>query len=260
MRFCVVIPARYGATRLPGKPLRLLLGKPLVQYAYENAVASGADEVVIATDDDRICAAAEGFGARVCMTSPQHFSGTDRVAEVAELNRYAADAIVVNVQGDEPLLPPHLIRQVAGDLLAFPAASIATLCTRLRQSDQLFNPNVVKVVLDRQGYALYFSRAPIPWDRDGFAAKPMQADPDADYYHHVGLYAYRAGFLSEYVTLPPCRAERVEALEQLRALWYGYRIHVAVAVDRMEGGVDTAEDLLRVEGLLRSREGVAATP
>jgi 3-deoxy-manno-octulosonate cytidylyltransferase (CMP-KDO synthetase) len=255
MTFRVVIPARYGATRLPGKPLRRLLGKPLVQYAYENAVASGADEVVIATDDHRIREAAEGFGAVVCMTSTEHRSGTERLAEVAERNQYATDSVVVNVQGDEPLLPPLLIRQVAEDLASHPAASIATLCTRLGQADQLFNPNVVKVVRDRQGYALYFSRAPIPWDRDGFAVRPMQVDPKADYFHHIGLYAYRAGFLREYVRQPPCQAETLESLEQLRALWYGYRIYVAEASARMEGGVDTEEDFLRVERLLLVAQG-----
>lgn len=254
MKFRVVIPARYGATRLPGKPLRCLLGKPLLQYVFDNAVASEADEVVIATDDDRIRKVAEGFGAVVCMTSAQHLSGTERLAEVAALNRYAADSIVVNVQGDEPLLPPLSIRQVAEDLAAYPAASIATLCSRLTQAEQLFNPNVVKVVMDQQGYALYFSRAAIPWDRDGIATSSAQTELKADYFRHIGLYAYRAGFLHEYVNLQPCQAEQLESLEQLRALWYGYRIHVAEALAEMDGGVDTEEDLMRVEGLLLRRE------
>lgn len=253
MRFRVLIPARYGATRLPGKPLRPLLGRPLIQYVHDNAVASGAEEVVIATDDNRIREAAEGFGATVCMTSPQHLSGTERLAEVAARNGYGADDIVVNLQGDEPLLPPALIRQVAEDLAAHPAAGITTLCKRLTQSDQLFNPHIVKVVMDRQGYALYFSRAPIPWDRDGFAAKPARLNPGADYFRHIGLYAYRTGFLREYAAQAPCQAEQLEALEQLRALWYGHRIHVAEAMAEMEGGVDTEEDLTRVEALLRRR-------
>ncbi len=253
MKFRVVIPARYGATRLPGKPLRRLLDKPLIQYVFDNAVASGAEEVVIATDDDRIREAAEGFGAVVCMTSTQHHSGTERLAEVAERNHYAADDIVVNLQGDEPLLPPLLIRQVAEDLAAHPAAAIATLCSRLTQAEQLFNPHIVKVIMDHQGYALYFSRAPIPWDREGFAASPARLDPNADYFRHIGLYAYRAGFLQDYVNRPHCQAERLEALEQLRALWYDYRIHVAEAMADMEGGVDTEEDLARVEALLRSK-------
>lgn len=251
MNFKVVIPARYGATRLPGKPLRRLLGKPLVQYVYENAVASGADEVVIATDDERIREAAEGFGAAVCMTSAQHRSGTERIAEVAERNRYAADDIVVNLQGDEPLVPPVLIRQVAEDLAAHPDAGIATLCARLTEAQQLFNPHVVKVVMDRQGYALYFSRAAIPWDRDGFAAGLAQANPQAAYYRHIGLYAYRAGFLRDYVNQSPCDAEQLESLEQLRALWYGHRIHVAEAMAETVAGVDTEEDFVRVEEILR---------
>lgn len=251
MKFKVVIPARYGATRLPGKPLRTLLGKPLVQYVHENAVASGADEVVIATDDERIADAARGFGARVCMTSPHHRSGTERLAEVAERNGYGEDVIVVNLQGDEPLVPPVLIRQVAEDLADHADASIATLCSRIDTAEQLFSPHVVKVVRDHQGYALYFSRAAIPWDRDGFAATTDSFAPDADYLRHIGLYAYRAGFLGDYVFRPPCQAERLESLEQLRALWYGYRIHVAEAVTECQGGVDTEEDLQRVAGILK---------
>lgn len=258
MTFRVVIPARYGATRLPGKPLRHILGKPLVQYVYENAVKSGADEVVIATDDHRIREAAEGFGAAVCMTSPEHRSGTERLAEVAERNSYAADSVMVNVQGDEPMVSPVLIRQVAENLAAHSAASIATLCTRIGQSDRLFSPNIVKVVKDRQDYALYFSRAPIPWDRDGFVSNSIKADPKADYFHHIGLYAYRADFLREYARLPPCQIEQLESLEQLRALWYGYRIHIAEAKAPMEGGVDTEEDLLRVEKLLRHARSTVA--
>jgi len=253
VNFRVVIPARFGATRLPGKPLRPLLGKPLIQYVFDNAVASGAVEVVIATDDERIREAAEGFGATVCMTSAQHSSGTERIAEVAGQRHYGADDIVVNVQGDEPLLPPALIRQVAEDLAAHPAASITTLCSRVTQTEQLFNPHIVKVVRDQQGYALYFSRAPIPWDREGFATEPACVNPDVDYFRHIGLYAYRAGFLQDYVNRPPCQAERLEALEQLRALWYEYRIHVAEAMAESEGGVDTEEDLARVEALLQRR-------
>lgn len=252
MTFRVVIPARYGATRLPGKPLRSLLGKPLVQYVYENAVASGAARVVIATDDARIREAAEGFGAAVCMTAPEHRSGTDRIAEVAAREGYGDDDIVVNVQGDEPLLPPALIRQVADDLAAHPKASIATLCAAMTDPEQVFNPNAVKVVTDREGYALYFSRAPIPWDRDGFALGPRRALPQGEYSLHVGLYAYRAGFLQEYVRWAPCPIEQLESLEQLRALWYGHRIHVAAAAVAMEGGVDTEQDLARVEARLKS--------
>jgi len=253
MRFRVVIPARYGATRLPGKPLRPLLGRPLVQYVYENALASGAERVVIATDNERIRQTAEAFGAQVCMTSPEHRSGTDRIAEVATLEGYAADDIVVNVQGDEPLLPPVLIRQVAEDLAAHPPAAVATLCAPISDPEQVFNPNAVKVVTDQHGYALYFSRAAIPYDRDGFGAPPRNVAPAGDYLLHIGLYAYRAGFLQEYVRQAPCRIEQLESLEQLRALWYGHRIHVAAAAVPMEGGVDTEQDLARVEAHLTKR-------
>ena len=250
MRFKVVIPARYGATRLPGKPLRLLAGKPLVQHVYERAADSGADEVVIATDDERIRDAAEKFGAKVCMTSPQHRSGTERLSEVANSLNFPADAIVVNLQGDEPLLPSTLLRQVAEDLAAHAAASIATLCAPLTQAVQLFDSNVVKLVMDNEGFALYFSRAPIPWDRERFASPPAHLDANSEYFRHIGLYAYRCGFLREYAERAPCRLEKLESLEQLRALWYGYRIHVAHAEVVPAAGVDTEEDLMRVERVL----------
>ena len=251
--FKVVIPARYAATRLPGKPLRMLAGKPMIQHVFERAMDSGADEVLIATDDERIRDAAAQFGAMVCMTSPHHRSGTERLSEVASRQDYAADSIVVNLQGDEPLLQPVLIRQVAEDLAAHPQASIATLCAPLTQTAHLFDPNVVKLVMDQAGFALYFSRAPIPWDRERFGATPPQLDTNSDYFRHIGLYAYRCGFLHEYVDRAACRLEQLESLEQLRALWYGYRIHVAHAVVEPEAGVDTEEDLLRVEGVLRDK-------
>lgn len=257
--FKVVIPARYGATRLPGKPLRLLAGKPIVQHVFERAMESGAEQVVIATDDERIRDAAVKFGARVCMTSPQHRSGTERLSEVAQRLDYPAEDIVVNLQGDEPLLPPSLIRQVAADLAAHSAASIATLCAPVTHAAQLFDPNVVKLVMDHAGFALYFSRAPIPWDRGRFGAsaapgQPIHIEVESDHYRHIGLYAYRCGFLHEYVARPSCRAEQLEALEQLRALWHGYRIHVAHAAVEPEAGVDTEDDLLRVERILLDAE------
>ena len=251
--FKVVIPARYAATRLPGKPLRLLAGKPMIQHVFERALDSGADEVLIATDDERIRDTALQFGAEVCMTSPQHRSGTERLSEVAVHQDYTADTIVVNLQGDEPLLPPALIRQVADDLATHSDASIATLCAPLTQAAQLFDPNVVKLVMDEAGFALYFSRAPIPWDRERSGSTPPQLGVHPDYYRHIGLYAYRCGFLREYVDRPPCRMEQLESLEQLRALWYGYRIHVAHAGVEPEAGVDTEEDLLRVEAVLRCK-------
>jgi 3-deoxy-manno-octulosonate cytidylyltransferase (CMP-KDO synthetase) len=195
VRFRVAIPARYASTRLPGKPLRLLAGRPLIEHVYRQAVASGAMEVVIATDDPRIRAAAESFGATVCMTSPDHLTGTDRLAEVATQRGWPDDDIVVNVQGDEPRIPPLLVRQVAMALEQHPDAGIATACARMGDAAELFDPNAVKVVRDAQGYALYFSRAPIPWSRDAFRADqpPLAELPDATaWFRHIGLYAYRA--------------------------------------------------------------------
>lgn len=257
MSFRVVIPARYGSTRLPGKPLRLIAGRPMLQHVHERALESGAEEVVIATDDERIRETALSFGAKVCMTEPAHRSGTDRLAEVAARGGYGADEIVVNLQGDEPLMPPVLIRQVAEDLAAYRAASVATLCARLTLAAELFDPNVVKVVMDQEGYALYFSRAPIPWDRDRFGRDGRGVSEIGGYWRHLGLYAYRAGFLQEYLRRPPSPLEQAESLEQLRALWYGHRIHVAEAVAQTVAGVDTPEDLARVEALLsETRNGI----
>ncbi len=253
MSFRVVIPARYGSTRLPGKPLRILAGKPMIQHVHARALEAGAAQVIIATDDERVRDAAQGFGAEVCMTSPQHRSGTDRLAEVAETRGYAPEEIIVNVQGDEPLIDPAAIRQVADNLAAHRAASIATLCEPLHDSAAVFDPNVVKVVFDAKGYALYFSRAPIPWDRDHYAAGGKTPGPGAEYFRHIGLYAYRCAFLHEYLTWAPCVIERTESLEQLRALWHGHRIHVAPALATSVAGVDTEQDVARVEALLRVR-------
>lgn len=250
MGFIVIIPARYGSTRLPAKPLSDIAGKPLIQHVYERAREAGADEVVIATDDGRIRDAVQAFGAPVCMTDPRHSSGTDRIAEVARERGFADDAIVVNLQGDEPLMPPALLRQVATNLAQHPSAAIATLCESITDSAQLFEPSIVKVVMDRDGYALYFSRATVPWDRDHFASGARSLPPRTHYYRHIGMYAYRAGFLRKYSALAPCSLEQSESLEQLRALWYGYRIHVAEAVERGEAGVDTPADLERVRAVL----------
>jgi 3-deoxy-manno-octulosonate cytidylyltransferase (CMP-KDO synthetase) len=248
--FRVAIPARYASTRLPGKPLRLLAGRPLIEHVYRRALASGALEVVIATDDTRIRAVAEAFGATVCMTSPTHPSGTDRLAEAADWLGWPDDAIVVNAQGDEPGLPPALVRQVADDLAAHPEAGIATACARLHDLAELFDPNVVKVVRDARGYALYFSRAPIPWHRESFragGAGSTELPSDAPWFRHIGLYAYRVAVLRRYPELAPAPAEQTEALEQLRALWHGIRIHVAEAVETPPPGVDTEADLARAE-------------
>ena len=254
MMFCVVIPARYNSTRLPGKPLRDIAGKPMIQHVYERAVQSGATEVVIATDDERIREVAADFGALVCMTSAHHPTGTDRLAEVARLRGYTRQHIIVNLQGDEPLMPPALIRQVAENLQSHPQASAATLCERITSSAELFDSHLVKVVMNKQGYALYFSRAPIPWDRDAFTQ--AQGVPEAlparsEHYRHIGLYAYRAEFLQDYVQWPPCIIEQTESLEQLRILWNGHTLHVAEALENPGIGVDTADDLARVQQLLK---------
>jgi 3-deoxy-manno-octulosonate cytidylyltransferase (CMP-KDO synthetase) len=246
--FRVAIPARYASTRLPGKPLRLLAGRPLIEHVYQRARASGAVEVVIATDDPRIRDVATGFGATVCMTSPDHLSGTDRLAEVAAQLGWPEDAIVVNVQGDEPHLPPALIQQVAAELATHPDAGIATVCARINDPDELFDPNIVKVTRDAQNYALYFSRAPIPWHREAFGKgrEGLSGLPTGvAWFRHIGLYAYRVTVLTRYPHLTPAPAEQAESLEQLRALWHGIRIHVAEAIEIPPPGVDTEADLAR---------------
>jgi 3-deoxy-manno-octulosonate cytidylyltransferase (CMP-KDO synthetase) len=249
----VVIPARYASTRLPGKPLRQLLGKPMLQYVFEATRQCGADQIVIATDDERIESAAAAFGAETCMTSAQHASGTDRLGEVVNKLGWSDDTIVVNVQGDEPLIPPALIEQVAGDLADTPQASISTVATPLVAAGEFFDTNVVKVVTDQAGFALYFSRAPIPWDRDllhdDVKALPIGIVP----LRHIGIYAYRVDYLRRYAGMRPCPLEQAEQLEQLRALWYGERIHVAEAGQRPGPGVDTEDDLLIAEQLIKAR-------
>lgn len=252
MSFTVVIPARFGSTRLPGKPLRDIAGKPMVQWVWEQARRSAAGRVIIATDDQRIATAASGFGAEVCMTDSQHPSGTDRLQQVASLMDFADEAIIVNVQGDEPLIPPAVIDQVAANLAANPDAGIATLCVPIEQLDELRNPNAVKVVCGRDGSALYFSRAPIPWPREAFADPSAEAAlPAGSWFRHVGIYAYRARFLHQYVGWPEAPLEQLEQLEQLRALYHGVRIHVATAAETVPAGVDTEADLAAVTGLLR---------
>ena len=244
--YTVIIPARYGASRLPGKPLADLAGKPIVQWVHERALASGAARVVIATDDARIETAARAFGAEVVMTSPEHRSGTDRIAEAARKLGLPDEALVVNVQGDEPLLPPPLIRQVAADLAAHPAADMATLSQRIVTLSDLASPHVVKVVCDRDGYALYFSRSLVPHPRDGMPEAEHLADAKPGWQRHIGIYAYRVGFLRAFVHWPPAGIETTEMLEQLRALWNGATVHVAEACAPAPVGVDTPEDLERL--------------
>ncbi len=248
--FIVVIPSRYASSRLPGKPLQEIAGKPMVQHVWEQACRSAAARVVVATDDERIYQACAGFGAEVVMTAAEHNSGTDRLAEVSERLGLAADAIVVNVQGDEPLIPPAVIDQVAVNLARHPEAAMATLAEPLQDAQSLFNPNVVKVLSDEQGLALTFSRAPLPWARDAFAVDRETLPEGVPYRRHIGIYAYRAGFLADFVACGPCWLENTESLEQLRALWHGQRIHVADAVEPPPAGVDTPEDLERVRRLL----------
>lgn len=248
--YLVVIPARYASSRLPGKPLLDIAGKPMIRRVWEQARQSAAQRVVIATDDARIQAACEAFGAEVVMTRADHESGTDRLAEVAQRLGLADDAIVVNVQGDEPLIPPAVIDQVAANLAAHPEAAIATLAEPIGEVAALFNPNVVKVSSDARGLALTFSRAPLPWARDSFDGQPERLPEGVPYRRHVGIYAYRAAFLADFVAWGPCWLEMTERLEQLRALWHGRRIHVADAQVALPTGVDTAEDLERVRRLL----------
>jgi len=249
--FRVVIPARYASRRLPGKPLLDIAGKPMIQHVYERASESGAEEVVIATDDLRIQRAAASFTDSVCMTSADHHSGTDRIAEVVRALDWTDDTVVVNLQGDEPLMPPSLLRQVAATLSSHAGSEMATLAVPLSEPDQLFDTNIVKVVADRNGYALYFSRASIPWKRDLFDAEGTPQTSWLEGIHrHLGIYAYRAGFLRGYAGLPVSPIERMESLEQLRVLWNGGRIAVDVAKEAPPAGVDTAEDLARVVKVL----------
>lgn len=233
--FTVVIPARYASSRLPGKPLADLGGRPMIQWVHERALGSGAARVIVATDDKRIAVACERFGARVEMTAAEHASGTDRIAELAHRFGWEDRAVVVNVQGDEPLLPPGLVGQAASLLDTTPDAAIATLAVPLRGAEEFDDPHTAKVVVDRAGYALYFSRAPIPSGLGGAPAAIAR--------RHIGIYAYRVGDLKRICAAPPCALEQAERLEQLRALWLGYRIIVADAGETPPRAVDTAADL-----------------
>lgn len=249
MKFNIVIPARLGSTRLPRKVLRTIHGKPLVQHVWDAARRTRAQQVVIATDDREVQAACAAFGADVVMTSPRHPSGTDRIFEVARKRRWSAATIVVNLQGDEPLMPPALVRRAAQLLAGDRAADIATLCHPLHALDDWLNPNFVKVVMDRHGHALYFSRAPIPWRRDGATRESPQL-PEGLAYRHIGLYAYRVGALQRFSKLRPAPLESAEALEQLRALAAGMVIKVGVTREPPPRGVDTAIDLAAVTAAL----------
>lgn len=246
LRYSVIIPARFASERLPGKPLLDIAGKPMIQRVYEQVRDLGAQRVIVATDHEDIKTVCEKVGAEVMLTSPNHPSGTDRLEEVVSALDFDEDEIVVNVQGDEPLIPAALIEQVAHNLAEHPEAGIATLCERIHDLDTVLNPNAVKVVFDEHGFASYFSRAPIPYARNALTEVPPRLSSQAEYYRHIGMYAYRVGFLRQYVQWLPSMTERVEKLEQLRALSNGVRIHIDLACQNPPTGVDTAADLERV--------------
>jgi 3-deoxy-manno-octulosonate cytidylyltransferase (CMP-KDO synthetase) len=245
----IVIPARHGSSRLPGKPLLNIAGKPMIVHVCERALEAGK-EVYVATDDERISAAVAGLPVTAVMTREDHGIGTERIAEVADQLGWPDDTRVVNLQGDEPLMQPELIRQLAETLATEASAEIATLAAPIEDPADVFDPHAVKVVLDRHGHALYFSRAPIPWHRESFAQTDRAAAADFPWLRHIGIYAYTAGFLRRYVNWPASRLESVEALEQLRILWQGEHIRVLTVASAPHAGVDTEADLRRVLGVL----------
>ena len=249
MSFTVIIPARYASSRLPRKPLADIVGKPMIQHVWKKAQQASANRVIIATDHEEIEKVAKAFGAEVCMTSTEHNSGTERLSEVIEKMAIADNEIIVNVQGDEPLIPPAIIQQVAQNL-AENQVNMATLAVKLETKEELFNPNCVKIVTDQKGMALYFSRATIPFARDHFADCDDAFVASQPYLRHIGIYAYRAKFVNQYIRWQPTVLEKLESLEQLRALWYGEKIHVELAKEAPQVGVDTLEDLERVRAIL----------
>lgn len=258
MSFTVIIPARFASTRLPGKPLQPIAGMPMIQHVYQRSCASGAERVVIATDDQRVAEACRVFTNDVLMTSPNHESGTDRLQEAAQQLGLSDEQIVVNVQGDEPLIPAQVIDQVAGNLAAAKDCAIATLSEVITEPADIFNPNVVKVVVSEQGRALYFSRAPIPWQRDWaeqhFSVSSSSMPKGINYYRHLGIYAYRVSFLNQFVRWPVSPLEQSEKLEQLRALYHSQAIHVATSCVSLPPGVDTEQDLARVRQWFDDRQ------
>jgi 3-deoxy-manno-octulosonate cytidylyltransferase (CMP-KDO synthetase) len=250
LRFKVVIPSRYASTRLPGKPLLDIAGKPMIAHVCQRAQEADADEIIVATDDERIFQTVSDMGIKAVMTRPDHHSGTERIAEVAQRCGWADDEIIVNLQGDEPLIPPATIREVAAALASQKQAGIATLAARIIDMEEIFNPNAVKVVVNKAGYALYFSRAPIPWDRDAFARQEREPSGRMPYLRHIGMYAYKADFLNRYCSWEASALESVESLEQLRILWQCEAVLVKIVDNTPEAGVDTEEDLARVRQLL----------
>ncbi|EPE37795.1 3-deoxy-manno-octulosonate cytidylyltransferase [Candidatus Photodesmus katoptron] len=249
MTFTVIIPARYYSTRLPGKPIIDILGKPMVRWVYDSAMQSGASKVIIATDDQRIARVVNLFGGKVCMTSSKHQSGTERLAEVVNMLRLSDNHTVINVQCDEPLIPPSIITQVANSLSSTDA-SMATLAVEIVNKNEVFNSNVVKVLMNKDGYAIYFSRAPIPWDKVNFSKKDKKITYPL--MRHIGIYAYKASFINTYMNWKSTILEHIESLEQLRVLWYGEKIYVNIAKDiPIFGGIDTFEDLKTIREMLK---------
>jgi len=256
--FKVVIPARYDSTRLPGKPLLDIAGKPMIAHVCQRAIEAEADEVVVATDDLRIFDCVTDLGFKAVMTRSDHQSGTERINEVAEFLGWSEDTIVVNLQGDEPLIPPAYIKDVALALANQHQAGIATLAAEIVDSEEIFNPNSVKVVLNQAGYALYFSRAAIPWDRNSFTLAGGEISGKMPYFRHIGMYAYTVKFLTEYCLWQPSILETVESLEQLRILWYGEQVLVKTVEKTPQAGVDTQADLERVRQAILEKNDLTA--
>lgn len=248
MEFSVIIPARYAATRLPGKVLLDIAGKPMIQHVYEKAVASGAENVIIATDDERIQKVAEDFGAEVCMTSSDHNSGTERIAEAVVALGLDEEDIIVNLQADEPMIAAKDIKLIAEDLEEHDNVKVSSLCNPINNVAELFDVDVVKVVLTQRNYALYFSRAPIAWEKDQMSFENQAMN--GQHYKHIGIYGYRAGFLDQYTSWDPCPLEKMESLEQLRVLWYGKKIHMVISDSKGGPSVDTQADLDKVRKLI----------
>lgn len=251
MSYTIVIPARYASSRLPGKPLADIAGKPMIVRVLEQAQKSSATRVIVATDHQLVYDAVKMHNGEVVMTSAEHHSGTERLAEVINLCQFSDDEVIVNVQGDEPLIPPIIIDQVANNLIKF-KTGMSTLAVPIKTVEEAFDPSAVKVVTDQNGYALYFSRATIPWERDRFA-KSKESIGDF-YLRHIGIYAYRAGFIRKYVSWQPSQLEQIEMLEQLRVLWYGEKIHVELAKEVPTIGVDTQKDLDEVRKIFDIRK------
>lgn len=253
MSFTIIIPARYASTRLPRKPLLDIAGKPMIQHVWEQAQKTNAKRVIVATDHTEIAQTVEKFGGEICLTSDKHTSGTERLAEVIDKTALPENEIIVNIQGDEPLIPPIIVQQVADNLARY-QVNMATLAVKIFTKEELLNPNVVKAITDKNGMALYFSRATIPFPRDQIKQCSDAFIAEQNYLRHLGIYAYRAGFIKQYVAWQPTALEQLESLEQLRALWYGEKIHIDIASQVPQVGVDTAEDLERVRQILTEHQ------